>query len=381
MYGTGNRDTFRRMALKVRRNGADAIFEVFDYIGDYGVSTQDFASEIAATQGQIVVLIASGGGDAVTGLAVYNLLASVRDRVTTKNIALAGSAASLIFAAGKTRIAAKGSVALLHRSASFDGGNAEDLRSAADKLEAFDAAITAIYVGVTGLSAVKVKHLIEDDAWLTADELKDIGLATEVEEISAAACVTLRKWHATRPGMDIRALLGLPAEATDEQVAAEVARLKATPPRPEQDVGALDALVTQKVTELVEARAAAQALIQEPAAIAETHAQACALAVERFIKAGVLLPSQKDSAIAACGKTASTLAAVTDLWSKQAPQVATQRLAALAGGPAAAPAGLTPQQKKFAQIAGCTDEQWLAQNTRITAERADHEARMNRGNR
>lgn len=364
------------MPLQVRRSGPNAVFEVFDYIGGFGVTAADVAQAISETSGTIEVLIASGGGDAVDGLAIYNLLRNVHDRVTTKNIALAGSAASLIFAAGARRIAAKASVTLMHRASGGDSGNSEDLQSRADALAAFDTALTAAYVQATGQTEKYIRKLIDTDAWLTAAEILDLGLATELEDLAMTACVQLRpvKDRVTQRDMDIRTLLGLKPEATDAEVEAEVTRLKAPPKQTVAEPVDVASAVTKAVAEAFATREALMALQAGPRESEQQLELAATALVERAIKAGKILPAQRKQAIAVAAKSQLALDSASSLWA-DSPAIVNREKVAPGAVPNADAIVLDAQQKRMCAASGIKEEDFVAQMKRDAERRATRPAR------
>lgn len=134
----------------------------------------------------ILVRINSYGGVVSEGLAIYNLLKSCGKSVETICDGFACSAASVIFCAGEKRTMPKSSLLLIHNAWTYGvEGDANDLRKVADDLEKITQPSVEVYKAVSNLSEDKIKELMNAETWITADEAKDWGFATEVKELEA----------------------------------------------------------------------------------------------------------------------------------------------------------------------------------------------------
>lgn len=175
----------------------DGSFEldIFDAIGPqfWGITTTHVARLLKDAKGKpLNVRINSPGGDANTGVAIYNLFKSHDADVEIEVIGLAASAASVLMMGGtKVRIA-ETALVMVHEPW-FPGGvsgNAEELRKLADLLDKDGAALAKAYVRRTGMDEDEVRRLMRAETWMTAQEAVDMGFADEiVEDMQAAACV------------------------------------------------------------------------------------------------------------------------------------------------------------------------------------------------
>lgn len=156
--------------------------DIFDEIGIWGVSTKDFAVALkaVATDREITVRINSPGGSVFDGLAIYNLLAERRDKVTCKIIGLAASMASVIALAGKKTTAAENATIMIHNPAGLAVGESDDMREMADILDKLQGTLANAYVAKTGKSEADVKAAMDATTWFTAQEAKDWGLVDEI---------------------------------------------------------------------------------------------------------------------------------------------------------------------------------------------------------
>lgn len=173
---------------------------IYDAIGksfwdDDAISAKSFLDTLAALGdvNAITLRINSPGGDVFDGLAIHNALKNHAAKVTARIDGLAASAASYIAMAADTIVMPANSFMLVHQSAGFALGTADDMRSLADDLERIDNSITATYVARTGMSTDEVKTLMKEDRLMGATEAKELGFADEVvKETKMAANYSLR---------------------------------------------------------------------------------------------------------------------------------------------------------------------------------------------
>jgi ATP-dependent protease ClpP protease subunit len=151
--------------------------------GDETVSAKSFLDTLAALGpvNAITLRINSPGGDVFDGLAIHNALKNHAAKVTARIDGLAASAASYIAMAADKIVMPANSFMLVHQSAGFALGTADDMRALADDLERIDNSITATYVARTGMTTGEVKALMKEDRLMGAAEAKELGFADEVE--------------------------------------------------------------------------------------------------------------------------------------------------------------------------------------------------------
>jgi ATP-dependent protease ClpP protease subunit len=131
---------------------------------------------------KIKVVIDSEGGDAQTGLSIYNFLKRCDAKVEVEIIGLAGSIASVIAMSankGKLRIA-RNAFMMIHKAEGSTWGTSDDLRAAADLIDMYTAQIVDIYAQRTGKSVDEINKLIKDgDYWMTGEDCVSQGFADE----------------------------------------------------------------------------------------------------------------------------------------------------------------------------------------------------------
>lgn len=155
-----------------------------------GVTAQSFAKEFddALASGEdIEVEINSPGGSVFEGIAIYNKIAANADKVTTIVSGIAYSMGAVIAMAGKTRKAYKNATIMIHNVSGGAYGNAKDLRSALEMMDALDNSLVESIAQFTGLTAedVKAKWFDYTDHTLSAQAAVDAGLLTEVIDLAA----------------------------------------------------------------------------------------------------------------------------------------------------------------------------------------------------
>lgn len=159
------------------------------WTGD-GVTAQSFAKDFddALASGEdIEIEINSPGGSVFEGIAIYNKIAANADKVTTIVSGIAYSMGAVIAMAGKTRKAYKNATIMIHNVSGGAYGNAKDLRSALEMMDALDNSLIESIAQFTGLTAddVKAKWFDYTDHTLSAQAAVDAGLLTEVIDLAA----------------------------------------------------------------------------------------------------------------------------------------------------------------------------------------------------
>lgn len=128
----------------------------------------------------INVHIDSYGGAVSEGWAIYNALREHPARVETYADGFVASAALYPFLAGESRYASPLSAFFLHFVSTEAEGYAEDLRAAADDIETMTEIGISAFVERAGMDAAEVRHLMEDETWLTPEQARRYGIATTI---------------------------------------------------------------------------------------------------------------------------------------------------------------------------------------------------------
>ena len=152
------------------------------------VGAKEFVADLSkVTSNDITVRINSGGGSVFAGFAMYNSLKQHKASVTVRVDGLAGSAASIVAMAGDKIIMPLGSMMFIHNSWTVTAGNSGELIEHAEMLSKIDTTMLEVYKAKTGLDEATIKDLMDKDSWLTANEAKNLGFATDIEDVNVAA--------------------------------------------------------------------------------------------------------------------------------------------------------------------------------------------------
>lgn len=177
----GNAGSARRWYDISNKDGDVAEIRIYDEISWWGISADDFASELdEITAPEILVMINSPGGDVFDGIAIYNALRAHPAKVTTRVDGIAASIASVIVQAGDHRIMLSGAQTMIHKAWGLAIGNSEDMRAYADLLDRQDDNIAAIYAARGSEDKAHYAALMADETWMNDEETVAAGLADEV---------------------------------------------------------------------------------------------------------------------------------------------------------------------------------------------------------
>jgi ATP-dependent protease ClpP protease subunit len=168
--------------IKALAGSDSAEISIYDGIGMWGVSAQQFNSDLKGINAkQITVTINSPGGSLFDALAMYNGLRNHGAQITTKVMGIAASAASVVFMAGDKRVMPENTFLMVHNCIGPMNGNAADHREFADLLDEINQSIIYTYVARTGKSEEEVKALLDDESYLSATQAVDLKFADSIE--------------------------------------------------------------------------------------------------------------------------------------------------------------------------------------------------------
>lgn len=170
---------------------------MYGYIGPYDINANDFIRELKNLEkdnDSIDIRINSGGGSVFEGIAIYNALKASTATINVYIDGLAASMASVIALAGATVMISRNAMMMTHLPSTSTYGNSKDHKKNAQLLESIEQTMINIYSERTGMEAQDVKDMFlnGEDAWFTAEEAVEIGLADgqydlePVRELAAA---------------------------------------------------------------------------------------------------------------------------------------------------------------------------------------------------
>ena len=176
--------------------GETADIYIFDEIGTYGVTAQDFISEIKGLKDMPINLrINSLGGDVFDGMAMYNVIKRREAKTTVYIEGIAASIATIIALGADEVIMAENSLFMIHNAWGGTSGEAKDMRKTAETLDKITSELTDIYVKKTGLSYDALADMMDEESWLNAQEAFDLGFIDTISDsIKVAAKYDVSKF-------------------------------------------------------------------------------------------------------------------------------------------------------------------------------------------
>ena len=176
--------------------GETADIYIFDEIGTYGVTAQDFISEIKGLKDMpINIRINSLGGDVFDGMAMYNVIKRRESKTTVYIEGIAASIATIIALGADEVIMAENSLFMIHNAWGGTSGEAKDMRKTAETLDKITSELTDIYVKKTGLSYDTLAQMMDEESWLNAEEAFRLGFIDTISDsIKVAAKYDVSKF-------------------------------------------------------------------------------------------------------------------------------------------------------------------------------------------
>lgn len=153
---------------------------------DDDVTPQMFKEELMDGSGNITVWINSPGGDCVAAAQIYNMLREYKGDVTVKIDGIAASAASVIAMAGDKVLMSPVSMMMIHNPMTIAFGDSGEMQRAIDMLFSVKDSIINAYELKTGLSRVKLAHLMDAETWMDANKAIELGFADEIIQRNGA---------------------------------------------------------------------------------------------------------------------------------------------------------------------------------------------------
>jgi ATP-dependent protease ClpP protease subunit len=173
---------------KILKNQADpsrTSVMLYDEIGWFGVTAQDFINDLKQVTGPIDLHLNSPGGEVFDGIAIHAFLAA-RGNVTTYVDSLAASIASVIAMAGTEIVMGRNASFMVHDGFGMCIGNAADMREQAELLERVSDNIASIYADRTGKPKDDWRAAMLAETWYIGQEAVDAGLADRLAVNGAA---------------------------------------------------------------------------------------------------------------------------------------------------------------------------------------------------
>lgn len=139
-----------------------------------------FRNELFSGKGPITLWINSPGGDCIAASQIYTMLMDYPDEVTVKIDGIAASAASVIAMAGTKVLMAPTALMMIHNPATITMGDHEDMKRAIEMLDEVKESIINAYEIKTGVSRIKLSHLMDAETWMNANKAIELGFSDDV---------------------------------------------------------------------------------------------------------------------------------------------------------------------------------------------------------
>jgi ATP-dependent Clp endopeptidase proteolytic subunit ClpP len=190
----------KRPWYAVETTEEDAEISIFDEIGGwFGITVDEFKKDFDTVKNKkkIKLLLNSPGGQVTDGMAVYNLLSSIRSKLSVEVLGVAASIASIIALAGKELIMGEGSYLMIHDPWSWAIGDSAEMRRIAEVLDKMSGQLANIYTRNSTLMKEEIVELMAKETWFTAEEAVEAGFADGVVEYGdiAALSFDISKFH------------------------------------------------------------------------------------------------------------------------------------------------------------------------------------------
>jgi ATP-dependent Clp protease protease subunit len=138
------------------------------------------------TDGEITVILDSGGGDVNLGFAAYDAIKECRNAVQVKVIGVAMSMGSIILQAADLRVMTRHSRIMIHRGQMEVGGHFNDVKRAVQENDEMDKICLQIYHDkITDkdpqFKIAQLQKMMDFDTYISAEKALELGLIDEIE--------------------------------------------------------------------------------------------------------------------------------------------------------------------------------------------------------
>lgn len=170
-------------AIKAAVENTNDTITIYGVIGEdwwgEGVTVKRIDAALRAIgDKEVTVYLNSPGGDMFEGIAIYNRLREHSQKVTTKVLGLAASAASVIFLAGEERQVASSAFLMIHNCWTIAAGNRHAFRQYANDMEEFDGAMADLYAETSDQPVEDMAELMDDETFIRGKRALELGLST-----------------------------------------------------------------------------------------------------------------------------------------------------------------------------------------------------------
>ncbi len=128
----------------------------------------------------ITVHINSPGGSVLAGLAIYDVMRSIKPKIVTIGYGMQASMGSILLAAGDERMMTRNSNLMIHQISGGNEGKASAMEINMAFSEQLHETLKNIYVRHVGLTHEFWDLALEHDTWLSADQAKKMGFIHKI---------------------------------------------------------------------------------------------------------------------------------------------------------------------------------------------------------
>ena len=163
--------------------GSSTDVYIFDEIGMWGVTAQNFISDIKDLKDTPINLrINSLGGDVFDGLAIYNVIKKRTAKTTVYIEGIAASIATIIALGADEVVMSENSLFMIHNASGGAMGESKDLQKTAQVLDKITRQLAEVYESKTGLSQETIQDMMDEETWLNAQEAFDLGFIDTISD-------------------------------------------------------------------------------------------------------------------------------------------------------------------------------------------------------
>ena len=202
---------------------------LYDEIGWFGVTAEQFKKDIKALTGDITLRVNSPGGDVFDGMAMYNTLKQYdKGKVTAYIDGLAASAAGVAVLAADEIKAPETATLMLHEAWGGIVGNKREMRKFADELDKIDGQIMSVVRNKSKKGEDETLAAFNDELWMTGSEGVEWGFIDELIEYEKEE----KNNKSEMPIFDLSAFSNTPETLKQPSEACETQEDGGTPPKP-----------------------------------------------------------------------------------------------------------------------------------------------------
>jgi ATP-dependent Clp protease protease subunit len=134
-------------------------------------------AELDSTPGPITIQIISGGGSTMVGMAMYDIIRQAKNHVVTVGLGEVGSIATLVHAAGHTRLLGSNCSLFLHETSLHIEAGVTQLKQAARETEKLHERYVHLMAARADMSYEKMAEMAKTETYLTATEALALKMA------------------------------------------------------------------------------------------------------------------------------------------------------------------------------------------------------------